>query len=152
MRMFFEDNYLNVATRPYWKEVLNDYLSQYFDPNDYRVYVSWALLDSMEVSDLPKLSKEFIENGGDFVGGECIYISENACTQEEFKEFTNEFHVWLMEHQYYGDSVEYLYTKEGIEQLTPYNYTEYFGNRDTYTIDDTYAYIKYSGKIIDGEE
>lgn len=104
----FEDDYLNVATRPYWKEILDDYLSQWFDPEDYRIYVTDAELEEMGTGDLPDLSKEFLENAGAISGTAYIYISEKACTLEKFEEFADAYQAWLLENQYYGSQDVYI--------------------------------------------
>jgi hypothetical protein len=144
----FEDDYLDVATRPYWEEILNDYISEWFDPKDYRIYVASATLQGIEPSDLPKLSKEFIEKRDESSGTAYIYISEEACSKKKLKEFADAYHQWLFENKYYGSQDEWLFTQEGIDQLTEYNHAD---SRQEYSIYNTYAYID-DDEIIDGAE
>jgi hypothetical protein len=143
----FEDNYLNVATRPYCAEILEESLSQWFDLKYCKVYVRSACLENMDAKDLPNLNKDFLKDGGALNGVAYVYISEEVCNQAEFAKFASEYHAWLQKNQYYVNQHEYLYTQEGIEQLTAYNFAD---NRDKFTICKAYGVIEKNKIIEDG--
>jgi hypothetical protein len=144
----FEDNYLDVATRPYFEDILNDYISQWFAPEDYRVYVWQADVKNMEVKDLSYLDKKYLQQSESILGSASVYIATDVCTTEKLREFASGYHQWLSENHYYGDQDEWLFTREGINQLTEYNQTE---NRDIYSPGYISAYIQ-ENEIISEEE
>jgi hypothetical protein len=143
----FEDDYLDVAIRPYCTEILEESLSQWFDLKYCKVYVRSIGLENMDAKDLPNLNKEFLKDGGALYGVAYVYISEEVCNQAEFAKFASEYHAWLQKNQYYVNQHEYLYTQEGIEQLTAYNFAD---NRDKFTICKASGVIEKDYIIEDG--
>lgn len=92
----FTDNYSSFEVRDYCESLLEDYLEQYFEPEDYRSYpmVNACHIEKSEIIDDDFQWKYGVSN--------IIFIKEDKFDLEETEKFASHFAQWLYEHKIAG--------------------------------------------------
>lgn len=118
----YSDNYINVAVRAYYRDMLEAYIKSYLSVEEgvivYPVITDTALTMVSEVSEESIIGK--VESGN------LIFIDASACTQEKFADFVTDFGAWMKENKFCSTNrILLLSEKQIMSELTDFNYKDY---------------------------
>ena len=122
----FTDDYPNVAVRPYYEQMITDYVEDYFDSDLFRVYAtitSSTMQSIIDNSENPKVSN---------IGtSTVVFVEYGICTEDEITNFANVFSKWHEENKLYG-VVQLILLKEETKliSLNRGNYSDLLGKQE----------------------
>ena len=134
------DDYPNVAVRPYYEQMLTDYIKNYFGSDKIRVF---SIVTKTSIEDLTNISEDSMRNNVYCVN--CIFIENSICTLDKFKTFINEYAEWSKEHGYTSTNRIMLFFNGNISELTHSNFTDYYGKE--HLIARYMCYVEKNGEI-----
>lgn len=135
------DDYPNVAVRPYYEQLLTDYIEDYFDSRDIRVF---SKITKVKFNDVSDVSEEKIK--GNVASSNKIFIDSSVCKDKEVDIFLSELSKWLNDNQLLGTNWIYLLNnKTSLSQITETNYKDYFDK--TYVSVSTGCSIQSNNRI-----
>ena len=121
----FTDDYPNVAVRPYYEQMIIDYIKNYFGSDKIREFSTDT---KTSIKDFNDISEEKME--GDVYGNSVVFISSDICTENEIKEFASVFVEWAKEKNLANYTQIMLLYNPDIEELNPYKYSDYFSKNN----------------------
>ena len=93
----FTDDYPNVAVRPYYEQMITDYIKNYFGSDKIRVF---STVTKTSIKDFNDISEEKME--GDVYGVNLIFLSYDICSEQKFNEFVKDYGKWCKKNKYWG--------------------------------------------------
>lgn len=121
----FTDDYPNVAVRPYYEQMITDYVKNYFGSDKVRVF---SRIFNTTIEDLSNISEESII--GNVIGNSTVFISNDICNENEVKEFASIFAKWMQENHFVSDTQFMLLYNPDIEELNPDKYSDYYSKNN----------------------
>ncbi len=85
-----KDDYPNIVVRPYFEQMITDYIEDYFGSDDIRVF---STVTKTSVNDLTIITEETIS--GNISCSNKIFIDGSVCKEKEVNIFTSELSMWL---------------------------------------------------------
>lgn len=117
----YSDNYLELAVRPVYEEILTDYFTEQLGENQVKVFSSTVELDSIKTEDLADLSKQRIFEAAqeDSLGTTVsLYISESGCSAADFPAVIDAYCAWLIKNQFLGRQYVFLIPADGMSKVS----------------------------------
>ena len=116
----YSDNYREIMAEPEYAEQVTEFLTGYFDPSDFQVYV--------KISRLKEAGDSVVERA---VGIPDIMIN-GVYSEDKVKEAAQAYAEWIagMAHKDGGGADFRIYQPEDFRKIDAYSYREYFG-KDT---------------------
>lgn len=113
----YSDNYKEMMAVTEYEEQVKEFLSSYFDPSDFQVYV--------EISRLKEEGDSVVERA---VGIPDIMIN-GVYSEEEMEEAAQAYAEWIagMEHKNGGGIDFRIYNPEDYAKINKFNYKKYYG-------------------------
>ena len=93
----FTDDYPNVAVRPYYEQMITDYIKNYFGSDKIRVF---STVTKTSIKDFNDISEEKMQ--GDVYGVNLIFLSYDICSEQKFNEFVKDYGKWCKKNKYWG--------------------------------------------------
>ena len=121
----FTDDYPNVAVRPYYEQMITDYVEEYFDSDKVRVF---SEVTETSIEDFNDISEEKMT--GDVHGNSIVFISNDICTENEIEEFASIFAEWTKEKCLVNYTQFMLLYNPDIEELNPNKYSDYYSKNN----------------------
>ena len=122
----FADDYPNVVVRPYYEQMITDYVKDYFGSDKIRVITSI----STSISDFDNISNDKMK--GNVYGVNLIFISYDICSEQKFDMFVKEYGEWCKKNEYWGKGdVILLNENHSVDDIdaTKENYDDFLGKR-----------------------
>ena len=119
------DDYPNIAVRPYYEQMITDYIEDYFGSDKVRVF---STVTKTSIEDLNNISAEKMK--GDVYGNSVVFISNDICTENEIKEFASVFVEWTKENGLVNYTQLMLLYNPDIEELNPNKYSDYYSKNN----------------------
>ena len=116
------DDYVSVVMRSMIEKVTSDFVSQYFDKEDFKVFTETPY------SDLDSLPIGYSDLSGNFDGASYIFINGGNVTEKEYDKFIKNLAGWVKKNRYYGWNNIMLIKKGTIDDLTENTYNDFFGS------------------------
>ncbi len=135
------DDYPNIVVRPYYEQMITDYVEDYFDSEDIRVFskVTKTSLESFDNISEDKMKEKVI-------GSNIIFIDGNMCSEQDFNDFISDFGNWSKENKWWNLSDIILLNKnDSINNIKKNNYDNYMGKQQ-YNLRFN-CYVTFDGKI-----
>ncbi len=136
----FTDDYPNVAVRPYYEQMITDYIKNYFGSDKIRVF---SKITETTVENLSNINEDSIKSN--VYGVNYIFIENSICTLDKFKTFINEYAEWSKEYEYASTNRIMLFFNGDISELTHSNFTDYYGKE--HLVARYMCYIEKNGEI-----
>ena len=112
------DDYITVVIRPIYNDIVEDFVSRFFDKRDFKVFTE---IGHTEIKELPvdpaNLSSKIR-------AGTWIYIDSANIDKSTFDEFVNRFSNWMEENQFYGSGDLIYFEENATKYLSPYNHMD----------------------------
>lgn len=118
----FTDDYPNIAVRPYYEQMITDYIKDYFGSDKIKVF---STVTKTTIKDLSNINEKSMKSN--VYGVNCIFIENSICTLEEFKTFITEYAEWSKEYGCASTNRIMLFFNGNISGLTHSNFTDYYG-------------------------
>ena len=118
----FTDDYPNVVVRPYYEQMITDYVKDYFGSDKVRVF---STVTETTIDDFNNISEEKMK--GNIYSKNIIFININLGTKESIKKFAENYCLWLKENDISCDSQIMLLYNPNISLINRENYSDYFG-------------------------
>lgn len=134
------DDYPNVAVRPYYEQMITDYIKDYFGSDKVRVF---STVTETTIKDSYNINKDSFKNN--IYGVNCIFIENSICTLEKFKDFINDYSEWSKEYGYASTNRIMLFFNGDISKLTHSNFTDYYGKE--HLVARYMCYVEKNGEI-----
>ncbi len=136
----FTDDYPNIAVRPYYEQMITDYVKDYFGSDKIKVISSI----STSINDFNNITEEKMK--GDVSSSNKIFIDSSLCNDKEVHTFVSDLSIWLNENQLLGTNWIYLLNnKTSISNIDETNYKDYFD--DNYVSISTGCSIQSDNRI-----
>lgn len=122
----FTDDYPNVAVRPYYEQMITDYIEDYFDSDKVKVISSI----STSISEFDNISKEKMK--GNVYGINLILLSNDICPRQRFNEFVADYGKWCKNNENWGVGDIILLNKNySVDDIdaTKDNYDDFLGKQ-----------------------
>lgn len=119
------DDYPNVAVRPYYEQMITDYIKDYFGSNKVRVF---SRIFNTTIEDLSNISEESIR--GNVIGNSTVFISNDICNENEIEEFASIFTKWMQKNNFVSDTQFMLLYNPDIEELNSNKYSDYYSKNN----------------------
>ena len=119
------DDYPNIAVRPFYEQMITDYIEDYFGSDKVRVF---STVTKTSIEDLNNISAEKMK--GDVYGNSVVFISNDICTENEIKEFASVFVEWTKENGLVNYTQLMLLYNPDIEELNPNKYSDYYSKNN----------------------
>lgn len=121
-KVSFTDDYPNILAEPLYEARLNEYIQQYFKPDDFKIF--------LEINNSTgNIEKETIlENASATV---CIMFNETDCDANQLKKFAEDYGVWIQSQSKKSRSSSMcacIINSDKFEQLNQENYEDYLRN------------------------
>lgn len=117
------DDYPNIAVRPYYEQMVTDYVKEYFGSDKVKIF---STVTETSLEKLDNISEDVMK--GNVYGNNTIFIDNSICTtKEELNKFANDYSMWLKEYEISSDSQIMLLYNPDITEVNRTNYTDYFG-------------------------
>ena len=120
------DDYPNVAVRPYYEQMITDYVKDCFKSNKVKVISSI----STSISDFNNITNDKMK--GNVYGINLIFLSYDICSEKKFDEFVKDYSEWCQKNEYWGKGDIILLNKNhSIDDIdaTEENYDDFLGKR-----------------------
>ncbi|MCM1226651.1 MAG: hypothetical protein NC320_04375 [Clostridium sp.] len=120
------DDYPNVVVRPYYEQMITDYVEDYFGSDKINVISS---IDT-SINDFKNISDENIK--GNVYGINLIFISYNICSEQKFNEFVKDYGEWCKKNEYWGKGDIILLNENhsiGDIDIKKENYDDFLGKQ-----------------------
>lgn len=117
----FTDDYPNIAVRPYYEQMVTDYVKDYFNSDKIKVF---STVTKTTIKDLSNINEKSMKNS--LYGVNCIFIENSICTLDEFKTFITEYAEWSKEYGYASTNIIMLFFNGNMSELTHSNFTDYY--------------------------
>ena len=116
------DDYPNIAVRPYYEQMITDYIEDYFGSDKIKVF---SKVTETTIEDLDNISAEKMK--GNVSSSNKIFIDGSVCKEKEVNIFTSELSMRLNDNQLLGTNWIYLLNdKVSLSNITQANYKDYF--------------------------
>ena len=135
-----KDDYPNIVVRPYFEQMITDYVEDYFGSDDIRVF---STVTKTSINDLTIITEETIS--GNISGRSTVFISKDLGSKEEMIKFANDYCIWLKKHDISCDSQVMLLYNPDISKINRINYSDYFGKE--YIKIRLMCYVEKNGEI-----
>lgn len=119
------DDYPNVAVRPYYEQMITDYVKDYFGSDKVRVF---STVTDTSIKDFNDISVEKMK--GNIHGNSVIFISNDICTEKEIEELAAIFTEWTKEKHLANYTQIMLLYNPDIEELNPDKYSDYYSGNN----------------------
>ena len=83
------DDYPNIAVRPYYEQMITDYIEDYFGSDKIKVF---SKVTETTIEDLDNISAEKMK--GNVSSSNKIFIDGSVCKEKEVNIFTSELSMW----------------------------------------------------------
>lgn len=134
------DDYPNIAVRPYYEQMITDYIEDYFGSDKIKVF---SKVTDTTIEDLSNINENSMKNN--IYGVNYIFIENSICTLDEFEIFMNKYTEWSKECGYASTNRIMLFFNGDISELTHLNFTDYYGKE--YLIARYMCYVEKNGEI-----
>lgn len=91
------DDYPNIAVRPYYEQMITDYIEDYFGSDQFKVY---ATVSSSTMQSIIDNSESIKVN--DIGTSTVIFIDNDICSKHEINQLTNSLGNWLQNNKIFG--------------------------------------------------
>lgn len=119
------DDYPNIAVRPYYEQMVTDYVKDYFGSDKVKVF---STVTKTSIEDFNNISAEKMK--GNVYGNNTIFIDNSICTKENFNTFVLKFAEWSKENEWFNLSdIILLNVEKPITEIIRENYNTYLGKR-----------------------
>ncbi len=136
----FTDDYPNIAVRPYYEQMITDYIKDYFNSDKIKVF---STVTKTTIKDLSNINEKSMKSN--IYGVNCIFIENSVSTINELRTFANTYCEWLKENGISCDSQIMLLYNPDITKINRENYTDFF-SKDNINI-RLICYVEKNGKI-----
>lgn len=135
------DDYPNVAVRPYYEQMITDYVKEYFNSDKIKVLstVTEASLESVENIDNEKLE-------GNISATNVIFIHSDICSEDMLAKFAADYTEWMKEHNFVSTNRINIVFNVDISNINYSNLSDYYNKE--YLKYDLLCYVKLNGEII----
>ena len=137
----FTDDYPNVVVRPFYEQMITDYIKDYFGSDKVKVL---SRVTNTTIKDFSDISK--VTMNGNVVGRNIIFIDNGICAQNQLQIFVDIFSKWLNEHNLISTNRINIVTEVEISDINFSNCTDYYDEK--YLVDDLMCYVESNEKII----
>lgn len=135
------DDYPNIAVRPYYEQMVTDYVKNYFNSDEIKV-ISKVTESGVDINAI--ITKDHMR--GNVAASNKIFINSSVCNTEEISTFILEYSQWLNEEQLLGTNWVYLLNNDAsVFDITESNYKDYFDGK--YTIVSTGCSVQSDNRI-----
>lgn len=121
----FTDDYPNIAVRPYYEQMVTDYIKDYFNSDKIKVF---STVTKTTIKDLSNISEETIR--GNVIGNSVIFISNEVCTENEIESFASIFVKQMQKNNLISYTQIMLLYNPNIGELNVNNYSDYFSKKN----------------------
>lgn len=119
------DDYPNVDVRPYYEQMITNYIKDYFGSDKVRVF---SEVTDTSINDFNDISVEKMK--GNVHGNSVVFISNDICTEKEIEEFAAIFAEWTKEKHLANYTQFMLLYNPDIEELNPDKYSDYYSSHN----------------------
>jgi len=133
------DNYINIAIRPIYNDIIVNYMKQTFSDEDFRVFSS---VNNSNITELPITAADISCN---VAASNMIFFDSKNINDSEFDAFREAFIDWMKGNKYFGSNQLILLESGLVEYLSPYNYSDHLGG-DQYSRRVSFS-INYDGEV-----
>ena len=119
------DDYPNIAVRPYYEQMITDYIEDYFGSDKIRVF---SRIFNTTIENVSNISEESII--GNVIGNSTVFISNDICNENEIEEFASLFAKWMQKNNFVSDTQFMLLYNPDIEELNPNKYSDYYSKNN----------------------
>lgn len=135
------DDYPNVAVRPYYEQMITDYVKEYFNSDKVKILstVTKTSLESVENIDNEKLE-------GNISATNVIFIHSDICSEDMLAKFTANYTEWMKEHNFVSTNRINIVFNVDISNINYSNLSDYYNKE--YLKYDLLCYVESSGEII----
>ena len=137
----FTDDYPNIAVRPYYEQMITDYIKDYFNSDKIKVFstVTETSLESVENIDNELLEKKISATN-------VIFIHSNLCSKDMLVKFATDYTEWMKEHNFVSTNRINIVFNVDIPNINYSNLSDYYDKEHLKF--DLLCYVKSSGEII----
>lgn len=134
------DDYPNIAVRPYYEQMITDYIEDYFGSDKIRVF---SEIFNTKIEDFSNITNESMEHNVSAFN--IIFIEKEICSTHEFNEFADNYCKWLKENGLSSENRVMLLYNISINKIDELNPSDYFGK--TYVEMELNCYVNKNGVI-----
>ena len=91
----FTDNYPNVAVRPYYEQMITDYVKEYFNSDRIKVL---STITNTSLESVKNIDNEMLE--GTISSTNVIFIHSDVCSKDMLAKFAADYTEWMKKHNF----------------------------------------------------
>lgn len=135
------DDYPNVAVRPYYEQMITDYVKEYFNSDKIKVL---STVTKTSIESIKNIDNEKLE--GNISATNVIFIHSDVCSKDMLVKFATDYTEWMKEHNFVSTNRINIVFNVDITNINYSNVSDYYNKE--YLKYDLLCYVKSSDEII----
>ncbi len=135
------DDYPNIAVRPYYEEILTNYVKEYFSSDKIKIL---STVTKTSLVSVENINSEMLD--GNISATNVIFIHSDLCSKDMLVKFATDYTEWMKEHNYVSTNRINVVFNVDIQNINYSNASDYYDKE--YLKFDLLCDIKSSGETI----